>query len=253
MRLLTSVSAIAALAGATAVALTSALADRPHPVASHVPAQPVAQPSYEAATPGRVYRVAKAPRTVRLFPRRRYEAVSRGPFTPYLLPRFDRGLAGPIYGPGVFPGYGPGYGLGYGFGRDRGDVNVDTNVDVGVRQNAPVVVVPDGASRRADVADARTEASLRAIERRLQGLEQRPDLEWLGIAANAQGEHSDRIRALVADIIAERETERRERRSGARVAAVDPVLADLAAERDALRDLEGRGRNPHILYLGFDE
>lgn len=78
-------------------------------------------------------------------------------------------------------------------------------------------------------------------------------LEAAGLSASGGGEGAAHVRKVLADIAGAREAERLSRRTGSRYIYVDRDLRELANERRALRREEGRRRNPHILYLGFDE
>lgn len=73
-----------------------------------------------------------------------------------------------------------------------------------------------------------------------------------GLAASGGGEGAAGVRRTLGDIAAAREAERLSQRTGSRYLYVDEDLRELATERRALRKAEGRGRNRHILYLGFD-
>ena len=164
----------------------------------------------------------------------------------------------PVFSVGPFGDGRRGFGLRGGFapfggfyGGLGGGTSTDVDVDVDVRgdrsSNAPVVIQAPRLN-----ADRARIARLEEANRALRAV--RPeDLRYLGIAATATGPGSKELRQLVGTIIAQRERERRERVSGARVVVVDELQRELGDERAALREIEARPRNKHILYLGFDD
>ena len=219
-----------------AVATTIAASAVPAKAGHHAahPATPAYHPAKPADPPRRATRPTP-PSSVQIY---RDPVYSDRFVHPGFYGGFDRyGAVLPRSGT-VYPGYG-------GLLGGRGDTNVD--VDVRTRQGgaAPVVVAPPATDTPAMAALRRENWHLRrSIE---------PSLDYLGIAATARGEGAAELRGLVGTIIAERERERRERVSGARVVAVEDYQRELGDTRAEIRRLEHRPRNKHILYLGFDD
>ena len=153
----------------------------------------------------------------------------------------------PVYGGGlVHPGFYGGFNR---YGAILPRSGNDTDVDVDVRQRGGNASVLNFVPRaRPDLT--KEVAALRAENWRLRR-SLVPDLGPLGLAATAKGDGGAELRELLGAITARRERQYQERVSGARVVSVDEYQRELGIERTAVRRLEGRERNPHILYLGF--
>lgn len=218
-----------------------------------------AAPATHAET-ARSYAVPKHPRTVAApnrtaQPARRTQrrsgptaapGVPHPPSTPVYLYR------DPVYGTGrVHPGFYGGFDR-YGevLPQTRNDVNVDVDVDAGTagpRGGGTVVLTqPEGNGASEEIARLRAENW--RLRRSLA-----PDLDALGLAATAEGRGGAELRELIGAIVARRDRQWQEQVSGARVVTVEPYQRELDTERTAIRKLERRERNPHILYLGFDD
>ena len=157
-------------------------------------------------------------------------APGYGPFTTF---PFGRGFRG-----GLYPGYGvPGLG---------GDTTARSSASATASPRSTTAII-NGSS-----AVPAAPAAPSVVEVPTQRLTDAA-LEAAGVAASGGGEGAAQTRRLLADIAAAREADRLSRRTGSRYIYADDDLRELAGERAALRREEGRGRNPHILYLGFDK
>ena len=141
----------------------------------------------------------------------------------------------------------PRFGAHYPYGRDGYASPRFTNrIELGFppRAGAPVVST-QRQSVRVEQATAPRGWALRGS--------MMPDLSALGMAAAGNGPGAAELRELIGAIVARRDRQWQERLSGARVVQVDEYQLDIDRERRAIRRLENRERNPHILYLGFDD
>ena len=168
----------------------------------------------------------------------------RGAYPHYGYPHRDYrrfGLSGRNYPYGLRRGYYPGYGYpGYGLGGTDNNVTVSPN-------NVNTNIVGGGGGG----GSAEPPVVVREVEPR-----PRPSdvaLQSAGAAAAGGGAGSHKLRNVISSILLEREAERISKRSGSQHLYVTDEMRALAEERAALREAEGRGRNRHILYLGFDE
>ena len=142
---------------------------------------------------------------------------------------------------GVYPGFGfPYYGQGFG-----GDTTARSSAEATAspRVGTAIINAPGGGQ------PAAASPTVRIPTPRLSDTA----LEAAGLSASGGGEGAAEVRKVLSDIASAREADRISRRTGSRYIYVGDELRELAAERRALRRSERRGRNPHILYLGFDK
>ena len=187
---------------------------------------PIAGPSARVATPQRLA-LPTGPRRADVF------QPGFGPFTTFPFGRQGR------FGFG-FPYYGAPFGTG--FGGDN-TARSSSEATASPRVGTAIINAPGGGQGPTTSPTVRVPLP-RAAD---------TALEAAGLAASGGGEGAAHTRKVLADIAAAREADRLSRRTGSRYIYVDEDLRELADERRALRKEEGRGRNPHILYLGFDK
>lgn len=158
-----------------------------------------------------------------------------GPFATFPYASLKRG--------GAYLGFGHLGGLGFGYPGFGGDTRATASAEANATQrSATAIINTPGAAPAPAPAPTVTIPNPRLSD---------SALEAAGLAATGGGEGAAHTRKVLTEIAAAREADRLSRRTGSRYIYVDEDLRELSDERRALRRAEGRGRNPHVLYLGF--